>query len=198
MGTVEPRKGQSLLVQAFAEVADRHRDATLALVGDLHTPYSRAIAEFAARAGLAERVRLVGVTPDADLWYRASDALVCGSDVESLPRSVLDAMCLGLPVLATNVFGLAELLDDGVTGLLFEPLDLAAAIEGLDRLLAMDPDLLATIAARGAELVHAKHDSSGYSTDVLTLLGGLLADPSASPTDVLAELRQSVPQSARA
>jgi D-inositol-3-phosphate glycosyltransferase len=198
MGTVEPRKGQSLLVEAFAEVAARHDDVSIALVGDLHTDYSRAISEFAARANLADRVRLEGVTPDANLWYRAGDALVCGSDVESLPRSVLDAMCLGLPVLSTNVFGLAELLDDGVTGLLYEPLDLGAAIDALDRLLSMPPDELAGIAARGAALVHRDHDSAGYAGDVLALLKGLIADPTATPVELLAKAGRRTAQSSRA
>jgi D-inositol-3-phosphate glycosyltransferase len=197
MGTVEPRKGQALLVEAFAAVADRHADVSIALVGDLHTPYSQAIAEFARRAGLESRVRLEGITPDTDLWYRASNALVCGSDVESLPRSVLDAMCLGLPVLSTNIFGLAELLVDGDTGLLFEPLDLKAAIDGLDRLLSMDPDDLAVIAARGASLVHRDHDSSGYARDVLALLKGLLADPLATPAEILAASGRPAAQSSR-
>jgi D-inositol-3-phosphate glycosyltransferase len=198
MGTVEPRKGQALLAEAFAAVAERYTDVSIVFVGDLHTPYSRAISEFATRAELAGRVRLEGVTPDANLWYRASDALVCGSDVESLPRSVLDAMCLGLPVLSTNVFGLAELLDDGATGLLFEPLDLDAAIHGLDRLVSMDPSELAAIATRGAALVHRDFDSAGYSGDVVALLKCLIADPAAPPADLLATSGRVVAQSSRA
>jgi glycosyltransferase involved in cell wall biosynthesis len=98
---------------------------------------------------------------------------------------VLDAMCLGLPVLATSVFGLKELLADGDTGLLFEPLDLAAAVAGLDRLCSLDADELAAIAARGCELVHEHHDSMGYSTGVLALLEGLRREPGATPTSIL-------------
>ena len=186
VGTLEPRKNQTLLVEAFAQVAGRHPDATLALVGDLATPYSGALHEFVARAGLGHRVRVAPVTPDVAAWYRAADALVCTSDVESLPRSVLDAMCLGLPIVATNVFGLAELLTDGETGLLFEPNDLRSAITALDRVLSMEPRRLAAIATRGSALVHEQHDASGYAADVLALLRGLHADPAASPSALLA------------
>jgi glycosyltransferase involved in cell wall biosynthesis len=186
MGTIEPRKGQGLLVEAFAEVSERHGDVDLVLVGDLATAYSRAIREFVGRAGLGDRVRIEPVTRDANLWYRACDALVCASDVESMPRSVLDAMCLGLPVLATSVFGLAELLADGDTGLLFAPVDLAAAVDGLDRLCTLDAEELAGIAARGRALVHEHHDSIGYATDVLALLEGLRRAPGADPTALLA------------
>lgn len=191
MGTIEPRKGQGLLVEAFAAVSERHPDVDLVLVGDLQTAYSGAIKEFVARCELGHRVRIEPVTSDANLWYRACDALVCASDVESMPRSVLDAMCLGLPVLATSVFGLKELLGDGETGLLFAPLDLAAAIEGLDRLCSLDAEELAAIAARGRELVHRDHDSIGYATDVLALLEGLRREPGAAPSAILKARRSA-------
>ncbi len=186
MGTVEPRKAQGILVQAFAEVAQRHPHALLALVGDLHTPYSRAIGEFVARAGLGARVRLEPVTADAARWYAAADALVCGSDVESLPRSVLDAMALGLPVCATDVFGLRELLTDGETGLLFAPNELGDAIDALERLCSMDRDALATIGAKGRALVREQHGPEGYARSILALLRGLIDEPAATPEDLLA------------
>lgn len=186
MGTIEPRKAQTLLAQAFAALADRHGDAVLVFVGDLSTAYSAALASFVERAGLSARVRIEPVTPDAATWYRACDLLVCGSDVESLPRSVLDAMSLGVPVVATRVFGLAELLEDQATGLVFEPCDLAAAIDALDRALSMDPARLAEIAAAGRALVHDRYDASGYAADVLALLRGLQADPTALPAAILA------------
>jgi len=197
MGTVEPRKGQSLLAEAFGAVADAHPGATIVFVGDLHTAYSAALGDYVQRAGLAGRVRLVDVTPDALTWYRASDALVCGSDVESLPRSVLDAMALGVPVVATSVFGLAELLDDGHTGLLFEPVDLAAAIGALDRVLSLDSDELEAIGARGRDLVREAYDSSGYAADVIALLQGLQRDPAASPAALLASSGRTAPASAQ-
>lgn len=185
MGTIEPRKGQGLLTEAFAAVAYRHRDAVLCLVGDLKTPYSRAIAAAAARAGLQDRVRLEPVTDDAVTWYLAADALVGASDVESLPRSVLDAMALGLPVVETPVFGLGELLTDSVTGLLFEPGDLAAATDALDRLLDLPAADLARIASAGRDLVQRDHDAAGYVADVVALLQGLQRDPGADPTTLV-------------
>jgi D-inositol-3-phosphate glycosyltransferase len=189
VGTIEPRKGQTLLATAFAQVAERHDDVTLAIVGDLTTPYSAALHEFVRRAGLTERVLVAPVIPDVTDWYCAADVLVCSSDVESLPRSVLDAMCVGLPVVATRIFGLQELLTDGVTGVLFEPNDLRSAIDALDRVLSMDRRTLAAIAQRGRAVVHERHDASGYAADVLTLLRGLQVDPDASPADLLAAAR---------
>lgn len=185
MGTIEPRKSQTFIAQAFGELAGSHDDAQLIFVGDLHTHYSAALSAFIERAGLGDRVRVVPVTSDALTWYRASDVLVCGSDVESLPRSVLDAMCLGLPVVATWVFGLAELLEDGVTGLLYDPCDLAAAIAALDRVLSLPDEELAAIAERGRALVHAQHDAAGYASEVVGLLRGLQREPGVLPAGLL-------------
>jgi len=200
MGTIEPRKGQTLLAEAFAHVADHYPDTTMGFVGDLSTSYSRALREFVRRAGVASRVRIEPMLTDVASWYRAADLLVCGSDVESLPRSVLDAMCMGLPVVATRVFGLTELLTDGETGLLYEPNDLSSSVAALERALSMDTEVLAAIARRGSALVHERHDSSGYASQVLALLRGLYIDPAARPDDVLGRSAgRTVPaQSARA
>ena len=186
MGTIEPRKAQTLLTEAFSLVADAHPDVVLCLVGDLHTPYSTALATFVERSGLTDRVRMEGVTPDANTWYRAADLLACGSDVESMPRSVLDAMCLGVPVVATGVFGLVELLEDTTTGLLYEPNDLTSAVGALDRALSMAPDELAAVGARGQALVRDRYDAAGYTADVLALLRGLQATPDGDPQAILA------------
>ena len=71
-------------------------------------------------------MRLIPITPDVDPWYGMADILVCASDIESLPRTVLEAMAWETPVLATSVFGLPELIDDGETGWLCEPRDMLA------------------------------------------------------------------------
>ncbi|HLK46083.1 MAG TPA: glycosyltransferase family 4 protein, partial [Acidimicrobiales bacterium] len=151
---------------------------------------------FVERSGLSDRVRMEGVTPDANTWYRAADLLACGSDVESMPRSVLDAMCLGVPVVATGVFGLVELLEDTTTGLLYEPNDLASAVEALDRALSMAPDELAAVGARGQALVRDRYDAAGYTADVLALLRGLQATPDGDPRAILAAAGRAGPQSA--
>ena len=59
--------------------------------------------------------------------------LVCASDVESLPRSMLEAMAFGRPVASTAVFGIPELVEDGVSGFLCRDRDLAALRGMLER-----------------------------------------------------------------
>ena len=140
LGTYEPRKAQAELCAAFARVAARYPHARLALVGDTRTDYSSGLHELVDRLELAGRIALIPVTPDIDTWYFVADCFVLASDVESLPRSMLEVMAFDVPVLGAAVFGVPELITDGVEGMLFEPRSMASLTAALDRLLALDPD----------------------------------------------------------
>jgi glycosyltransferase involved in cell wall biosynthesis len=175
-----------VLASAFARVVGEHPDALLVFVGDTGTPYADALRRLVHGLHIENQTRLVPVVEDIYEWYRAADVLVCASDVESLPRSVLEAMGFGTPILATSVFGLPELLTDGETGYLFEPLDLGAAVDALRRVLDVDRGSLETVAEAGRRLIVEQYDSAGYATDVVALLDGLRHDPQAKPADILA------------
>ena len=176
MGTFEPRKGQTILVRAFSEVADRHPDAVLVLVGENGTEYARAVTALAASTGLGPRVRLEPVGPDVVPWYVAADVLVSASDVESMPRSALEAMALGTPVLAAGAYGVGELVEDGVSGWIVEPRDLGALVEGLDRAL-VDGNRHRSMGRQAAARVRRDHDAAGYVAAYADMLDDLLADP---------------------
>jgi glycosyltransferase involved in cell wall biosynthesis len=187
MGTYEPRKSQGALALAFAEVADEFPDAVLAFVGDTGDPYAQAFRDVVRRLGLRDRSRLVPVVDDSYAWYLMADALVSASDVESLPRSVLEAMAFEVPVLAASVYGLPELIDDGVNGLLCPPREVDALGAGLRRLLGLSSEQRAALGVAGAKLVRDHYDASGYAGVYRTLLRGLLADPNALPYELLAQ-----------
>ena len=67
-------------------------------------PYADALSTYVERLG-DPRIRIEPVQPGIHRWYHAVDVLVCASDVESLPRSMLEAMAFGRPVASTAVFG---------------------------------------------------------------------------------------------
>jgi glycosyltransferase involved in cell wall biosynthesis len=189
LGTVEPRKGQAMLVRAFEQVAARHPDARLALVGATEdaycADYRQAIAEHVRRAGLESSVRMAPVTADPWVWHAAADLLVCASDIESLPRSIAEAMAFGTPVVSTRVYGVPELVRDGVDGWLCEPGDAAALAEAIDRALSAPPAALAAIAARASARVRERHDPARYAAQLQRLLEGLATDPDALPGELL-------------
>jgi D-inositol-3-phosphate glycosyltransferase len=175
VGTFEPRKAQTLLVRAFCDIADLHPAAQLVLVGDNGTPYAGAVRRLAEGSGLGRRIRIEPVGPDILPWYAAADVLVSASDVESMPRSALEAMALGTPVLAADAYGVTELIDDGVTGWFVAQRDLEALAAGLDRVLGMPAHELASVGRRAAAYVRRQHDASGYITAYGRLLDDLLA-----------------------
>lgn len=138
VGVFEGRKAEAAMVAVFEELAEVHPRLRLLLVGDHPSPYSDAVREQVRRSRHARRITIQGVTPDIARAYAVSDLLVCASDVESLPRSILEAMAFRLPVLSTAVFGVRTLIDDGRTGWLTPIGDFRQMASALHRVLRTD------------------------------------------------------------
>jgi glycosyltransferase involved in cell wall biosynthesis len=143
VGRCAPEKGFDVLIRALAELPD----CRLVLLGE--GPTLPELTRLAEELDVAERVRFVGwVDPP---WTAAwnFDAVVVPSRVEGFGLVALEAMRAGIPVIASRVGGIPELIEDGSTGLLVMPEDpsaLAAAI----RQLAEDPAQRSVMAKRGA------------------------------------------------
>jgi len=170
VGTIEPRKAQLQLAQAFGSIAEAHPKARLVFVGARDDLDSEALADFVEAIDLGDRIELIPVTPDVHPWYQLADLLVCASDIESLPRTVLEAMAFETPVLATRVFGLPELIEDGETGWLCEPRDIKALAAGLDRALNSSPEERRRLGGAAREIVLRRHDLPTYGREVSKLL----------------------------
>jgi D-inositol-3-phosphate glycosyltransferase len=170
VGTIEPRKAQLMLAHAFDVVAPRHPRANLVFVGGRDDLDSEFLEEAIEHAGARDRMRLIPVTPEVYRWYGIADLFVSASDVESLPKTVLEAMSFDTPVLATNVFGLPELITDGETGWLCESRDLGALTEGLERALSSSPDERREIAERSRALVRERHSLPKYAAEISKVL----------------------------
>ncbi|MDQ2982467.1 MAG: glycosyltransferase family 4 protein [Actinomycetota bacterium] len=127
-----PKDFQTLL-EALAGVEHPYRAR---IVGD--GPERDALEATIARLGLEDRVELIGERRDVAELLAESDLFVLSSRSEGLPMSILEAMATGLPVIASDVGGVSEAVEDGVTGLLVPPSDPAALAAGLGALLA-DP-----------------------------------------------------------
>jgi glycosyltransferase involved in cell wall biosynthesis len=142
MGVFQERKAQLALVLAFATVAPKFPRARLVLVGEHPTEYAASVREAVQRFGVVDRVEIVPIQPDIYPWYTVADILVNASDVESLPRSILEAKAFGLPTLATDVFGLPEIISDGVNGWLCGAHSGNALVAGLYRALTTRPEVI--------------------------------------------------------
>jgi D-inositol-3-phosphate glycosyltransferase len=167
MGVFQERKAQAALVLAFYEVAELFPRAHLVLVGYLPSDYGKSVERIVDGLGLRSRVSVVPIQPDSYRWYTVADVLVSASDIESLPRSILEAKAFGLPTLATDVFGLPEIITDGVNGWLCRPSSGNALTAGLFRVLSTSPARIA--AMREACTAEApRYDGAGYGTAYFT------------------------------
>jgi glycosyltransferase involved in cell wall biosynthesis len=136
LGRLEPTKGMDVLARAMAELPDA--SMTLDIYGiaqeDGETEYGRALREQAARDG---RIRLMAPAPHGQVISLLSryDMLAVPSQwMETGPLVVLEAFAAGIPVLGSNLGGIAEKVRDGVDGLLVEWGETAAWREALRRL----------------------------------------------------------------
>jgi len=188
MGTFEPRKAQAMLATAFAAIADRHPSAVLVMVGDRDHPYCDALREHIGSLDLAERVIALPIVADPWQWYRMADLLVSASDLESMPRSVIEAMAFGLPVLAADAFGVRELIDDGAHGWLCPVRDTRALRDALDSVLSLPADLREAVADKARARVRAEHDSASYGAAFEALLSGVVREPTAQPRELLSRV----------
>ena len=124
-------------MRCAVEILQSREDVEFLLVGAKEDPLlAGVLSEIRSLIGSRKSaIRLVPLVPDALPYYRASDIYVCASYEESFPRSILEAMAFGLPIAATPIFGIAEQITDGETGLFFDPGDTAGMRRQLELLL---------------------------------------------------------------
>lgn len=146
VGYLGAHKGIRVLLDALAKLA-RRDDWSLAIAGD--GELRAALEERARTLGLGDRVRFLGALDHGEIEraYAAADAMILPSLwPENQPVSILEAMASGLAVVASAIGGIPELVEDGVTGLLFPPGDAVALADRLAHLLD-DRVLLARLGA---------------------------------------------------
>lgn len=121
VGRMVPVKGQSLLIEAMAELMRRGIEARLTIVGD--GPKRPELEALAGRLGVTGRIEFAGaVAQDETLgYYERADVFATPSFAEGLPVVLMEAMATGLPVVASRIMGIPELVEEGVSGRLIAP-----------------------------------------------------------------------------
>jgi glycosyltransferase involved in cell wall biosynthesis len=138
VANLRPEKGYDVLIDAAALVLRRYPDARFECVGT--GPEFSAIHARLAAHDVAHAFTLLGQRDDVPTLLTTADIFVLPSRTESLPNSVLEAMAAGLPVVASAVGGIPELIDDERTGLLWPSGNADALAERLCRVMA-DPSV---------------------------------------------------------
>jgi glycosyltransferase involved in cell wall biosynthesis len=170
VGRMKAPKDFRTLIEALALLGELEYEAVL--VGD--GPDQAELALLAAERGIDRSVRFAGARDDVPELFRGSDCFVLSSRSECLPVSILEAMAAGLPVVASGVGGVPELVCDGVTGLLVppgDPTELAAAL----RRVVGDAALRRRLGEAGRGEVVRGYDLESYRRAHRALYRSLLA-----------------------
>jgi colanic acid/amylovoran biosynthesis glycosyltransferase len=132
----EPVKNLGLLLEACANLRDRGLHFRCVMIGDGATHDE--LAGIRARLNLESAVEMIGAAERATVlaWLQRASVAVLSSHNEGMPVSLMEAGACGVPVVATRVGGIPELIEDGVTGILTTPGDATAFADALGRLVA--------------------------------------------------------------
>lgn len=160
IGRLIANKGPDVAIDAFEMVLERSPGATMAMVGD--GPMADGLRRQVDERGLGEAVTFLGLQQDVSQILRRSDVFLRPSEVEGMPLTILEAMATGLPVVACDVGGVAEVVTSGVTGHMVSP-GSAREVAGAILDLLADKRKAAGMGAAGLRRVQ-----EGFSWDATT------------------------------
>jgi len=169
-GRLVAEKGYPELFRAMAGLDAHLWVAGDRLASDHADAIDAALARLEADPSLKARVHLLGQRDDIADLLRAADIFTLPSHREGMPRSIIEAMMTGLPVVATDIRGCREEVIDGETGVLVPVDDPTRLREALARL-AGDPDLRRNMGDAGRDRALALYDETRVIARQLDLLG---------------------------
>lgn len=175
---ISPHKGQSEAIRALALVRRDHPRARLLVVGSIkftsaatrydNHAYHSELQALAAEAGLRDAVAFLGERPDIPQILAASDIVLVPSWYEPFGRAAVEGMMMGLPVIATSVGGVTEVITDGVDGLIRPPRDPSGWSAAIGELLA-DPDRRRTMGEAGRRRALQEFTPERHAEQMLAL-----------------------------
>ena len=170
IGSLIPRKANHHTLEALAQFSQKHLQAKwkMVLVGE--GAERRALTEQARALGIESRVIFTGFQNTPFDYLATFDAFILASKSEGLPRVVLEAMLLNIPVIGSQVTGTAELIDHDSTGLLFPWSDVSQLAQHLDNIWS-DADLRARLVAAAYQNVCHTYAIENYVSGVEAVLG---------------------------
>jgi glycosyltransferase involved in cell wall biosynthesis len=169
VGRLVGGKGFALLVDAVHALVERGHDVALTVVGD--GPSAGHLHARARRLGLADSVEWVGALGQDEIRerYASADVFCLPSFAEGVPVVLMEAMAMEVPVVATRLAGIPELIEDGTSGLLVTPARADELADALGRL-AGDPELRARLGAAGRRAVLDGYDLGRWTGALRGLL----------------------------
>ncbi|MDX9981639.1 MAG: glycosyltransferase family 4 protein [Lentisphaeria bacterium] len=160
VGRLFPDKGHRYFLEALERLRERHPGLKALIVGD--GPEKEALAGRIRAHHLEDAVRMCGFVADMPAVYRAIDCLVMPSLTEGLPYTLLEAMNYGVPVIATAVGDIPDLIRPGRTGVLIPPAQAEAIVNALEAVIR-DPASARRLAEAGRRLVQDEYSAASMA-----------------------------------
>lgn len=135
VGTICKRKGQLYFVKAAVDFFKRYNqnEVLFIMIGERVIDYYNEIKSLIPK-NLEKNIIFIDSTANIFDYYFITDIFVCTSLIESLPRVVMEAMAFELPIISTNVYGIPELIEDGISGILVPPKNEEILVENIELL----------------------------------------------------------------
>lgn len=171
LARLEPQKDLEVLLASARLVAPRVPGARFLIAGS--GPQEASLRRRASELGLDDVVAFLGYREDATDLLAAADVLALSSRWEGVPFSVLEAAALGVPVVATRVGGLPEIIQDGVSGSLVPPRDPAALAAAIERVLT-DPARAQAMAELARSRLASRPDERACVREIAQIYRDLL------------------------
>lgn len=141
-GRFSAQKNQKMMYHAFADFLQKGYEARLVMLGKGEEEEN--LKSLAAELGISDRIEYAGFVPNVEDYLAGSDVFLLSSDYEALPLALLEAMASGLPIVATDVGGVRDIVTDN--GILISAGDTEAMVQAMEKLYG-DHDLLARMSA---------------------------------------------------
>ena len=174
LGRLSPEKGLDILLKAVAGLVREGLDVRLVLLGD--GPLRGELQQLAEQFGIGQRVLLPGFLADAPRLLGCFDIFALPSLTEGLPMVVLEAMQAGLPIVASRVGGIPQVLDQGACGLLTPAGDVQAVRTALRDIMEYKEKAASRVRA-AKERVHQLYSSRAMAEGYLKVYQRVLGDP---------------------
>jgi len=171
VGRLNPQKNFRLFLEVAARVLERVPGAWFVLAGE--GPEEAMLRGQAENLGVGGRLVFAGCVPDTRVVYRAADVLLMPSRFEGLPMTLLEAMAMEVPVVASRVDGIAEVVEDGGDGFLVSPNDGESFAGRIVRLLE-DKGIARETAIRARRKICEKYSAERMAREVEAIYGRLL------------------------
>ena len=163
VGRLEPQKAHEVTIKALARLRAEGVDAHLAIAGA--GALKDELLELCSALGLSGNVSMLDYRKDIGALMAVSDGLVLASRWEGLPNAILEACVAGLPVVATSVGGVTEIIEHERTGFVVRPDDVGALADAMRRLMELSPAERGKMAGAAREYVESTFEPQAV-TDV--------------------------------